>query len=117
MQQLVKEDIDPSCNLIFGSSIDPDMHDEVEITIIATGFHNPDDDKEEEQPEEVVEEKEEPKDKFEGFNPFGYNPQAQMQTPRDVRVETNETSSRVDVNPTPGAVPPWIEKIRNKNRK
>ena len=111
---MVKEVIDPACNLIFGSSIDPDMHDEVEITIIATGFHNPDDDKEEEKVEEVQEQEEE-KDKFEGFNPFGYNPQAQA--PRDVRVETNETSSRVDVNPTPGAIPPWIEKIRNKNKK
>ena len=35
---LVKEVVDPSCNIIFGSGIDESMNDEVEITIIATGF-------------------------------------------------------------------------------
>ena len=35
---LVREVVDPSCNIIFGSGIDEDMNDEVEITIIATGF-------------------------------------------------------------------------------
>ena len=35
---LVQEVVDPSCNFIFGTSIDPNMEDEVEITIIATGF-------------------------------------------------------------------------------
>jgi len=35
---LVKEVVDPSCNIIFGSGIDSKMEDEVEITVIATGF-------------------------------------------------------------------------------
>ena len=35
---LVKEVVDPSCNIIFGSGIDANMDDEVEITVIATGF-------------------------------------------------------------------------------
>ena len=35
---LVKEVVDPSCNIIFGSGIDSKMDDEVEITVIATGF-------------------------------------------------------------------------------
>ncbi len=35
---LVKEVVDENCNIIFGTSIDPNMEDEVEITIIATGF-------------------------------------------------------------------------------
>ena len=35
---LVREVVDPSCNIIFGSGIDESMNDEVEITIIATGF-------------------------------------------------------------------------------
>ncbi len=35
---LVKEVVDPSCNIIFGSGIDEVMDDEVEITVIATGF-------------------------------------------------------------------------------
>lgn len=113
---MVKEVIDPSCNLIFGSSIDPEMRDEVEITIIATGFKTPgeeDEKKEEEEPK--VEEK--PKDQFAGFNPFGYNPQAQATPQKDVRVEANDNTSRVDVNPSISSIPPWIEKIRNKNKR
>ena len=35
---LVKEVVDPSCNIIFGSGIDENMEEEVEITVIATGF-------------------------------------------------------------------------------
>ena len=35
---LVHEIVDPECNFIFGTSIDPNFDDEVEITIIATGF-------------------------------------------------------------------------------
>lgn len=35
---LVHEVVDPECNFIFGTSIDPNLDDEVEITIIATGF-------------------------------------------------------------------------------
>ncbi len=36
--ELVKEVVDPRCNIIFGSGIDENMDDEVEITVIATGF-------------------------------------------------------------------------------
>lgn len=36
--ELVKEVVDPDCNIIFGAGIDSDMDDEVEITLIATGF-------------------------------------------------------------------------------
>ncbi len=37
---LVKQVVDPECNIIFGSGIDDAMNDEVEITIIATGFND-----------------------------------------------------------------------------
>lgn len=115
---MVREVIDPNCNLIFGSSIDPDMRDEVEITIIATGFKAPEENEEGERKEEEPKVEEKPKDQFAGFNPFGYNPQAQMNnSQKEVRVETNESTSRVDVNPNINSIPPWIEKIRNKNRK
>ncbi len=36
--ELVKQVVDPSCNIIFGAGIDENLHEEVEITIIATGF-------------------------------------------------------------------------------
>ncbi len=35
---LVKEVVDPGCNIIFGAGIDESLSEEVEITIIATGF-------------------------------------------------------------------------------
>ena len=35
---LVKEVVDPDCNIIFGAGIDEAFSDEVEITVIATGF-------------------------------------------------------------------------------
>ena len=115
---MVKEVIDPSCNLIFGSSIDPDMRDEVEITIIATGFKTPEDEEAEKQEEEQQPKPEEkPKSPFDGFNPWGYNPQAQQHPANDVKVEQHDKTSRVDVNPSISSVPPWIEKIRNRNRK
>lgn len=37
---LVKEVVDAKCNIIFGSGIDESLNDEVEITIIATGFQS-----------------------------------------------------------------------------
>ncbi len=121
---MVKEVIDPSCNLIFGSSIDPEMRDEVEITIIATGFKSPEEIEEEERQKEEAEEpapeekpEPAPEERFRGFNPFGYAPQPQQQPQNNVRVEQNDTTSRVDVNPKINSVPPWIEKIRNKNKK
>ena len=115
---MVKEVIDPACNLIFGSSIDPEMRDEVEITIIATGFRSPvlEEEEEVETQEEVKEEK--PEEKITGWNPWGYNAQPTQNTQsQSINVNQNANTSRVDVNPTPGAVPPWIEKIRNKNKK
>ena len=38
--ELVRQVLDPSCNIIFGSGIDENMTDEVEITVIATGFND-----------------------------------------------------------------------------
>ena len=112
---MVKEVIDPSCNLIFGSSIDPEMHDEVEITIIATGFKGKDDEEEDEKQEEPeaenLKEEEKEEDEFQSFNPFGYTAPNE-----EVKLEQNEQSSRVDVNPS-SSIPPWIEKIRSKWKK
>ena len=36
--ELVRGVVDPSCNIIFGASIDEALSEEVEITVIATGF-------------------------------------------------------------------------------
>lgn len=48
--KLVQQVVDPSCNIIFGAAIDENLHEEVEITIIATGFEG-----EVKEPEQVQE--------------------------------------------------------------
>ncbi len=46
--ELVRSVVDASANIIFGARIDPDVRDEVEITVIATGFPGFDNKREEE---------------------------------------------------------------------
>ena len=58
--QLVREVVDPSCNIIFGTSINHKMTDSVEVTIIATGFTGG----------KFADEKPEQKPQQKGFNPF-----------------------------------------------
>ena len=36
--ELVQRSVDPEANIIFGTVTDPNMHDEIKITVIATGF-------------------------------------------------------------------------------
>ena len=40
--ELIQRSVDPEANIIFGTVIDPNMTDEIKITVIATGFENPD---------------------------------------------------------------------------
>lgn len=39
--RLVQEVVDPSANIIFGAGINPDLTEEVSVTVIATGFDSP----------------------------------------------------------------------------
>ena len=41
--ELIQRSVDPEANIIFGTVIDPEMQDEIKITVIATGFDEPDD--------------------------------------------------------------------------
>ena len=41
--ELIQRSVDPEANIIFGTVIDPEMQDEIKITVIATGFDQPDD--------------------------------------------------------------------------
>ena len=119
---LVREVVDESCNIILGTSIDENMHDEVEITLIATGFKNP----------QEPEKKETAMDSARSIGNMGQKndmPSArsifsgyiqkekeeQMAKP-NVSLERNnedKTSSRLDISSN---VPPWIEKLR-RNKK
>jgi cell division protein FtsZ len=35
---IIQQEVSPDCNIAFGASIDPELDDEIQITIIATGF-------------------------------------------------------------------------------
>lgn len=117
---LVREVVDENCNIILGTSIDENMRDEVEITLIATGF-----------PSTVLEKEEKAKEmenarRLGGLGDkkdntavsrgiFGGLAQAKAEEKPEVAVKptSDNTSSRVEVDTS---VPPWIEKLR-RNKK
>lgn len=39
--EVIRANAHPECNIIFGAVIDPDMKDEMQLTVIATGFDRP----------------------------------------------------------------------------
>jgi len=36
--EVIRANADPDCNIIFGAAVDPDLTDEIHLTVIATGF-------------------------------------------------------------------------------
>lgn len=108
---LVKQVVDPSCNIIFGSGIDEAMNDEVEITIIATGFND----------KSILEDQDlnKVKEEVEAFNNFdtkkmfgGFslkNETNTIHTP-EPKIENVENTSRLKIdNPD---IPPFLKKLR-----
>ncbi len=117
---LVREVVDENCNIILGTSIDENMHDEVEITLIATGFPSTllakdEKSKEIENARRLgnLGDKKETTPVSRGI--FGGMAQAKSEEKPEVAVKpvADNTSSRVEVE---GSVPPWIEKLR-RNKK
>jgi len=110
---MVQGVIDEDCTFIFGSSIDPDMKDEMEITIIATGFMTPEEKQAKEaqkEQEQIRAEEQAEKKEAENFNPFeSYGTQQDDMVKLEKDGETK--TSRVNVQST---VPPWVEKLRRK---
>lgn len=92
---LVHEIVDPDCNFIFGTSIDPNLEDEVEITIIATGFDGANFEKEKQQPQQPQQPAKP--------NPFGTF--MGNQTPEDKRREGIKTLWETNVSFTAPAQP------------
>ena len=68
---MMRDIVDPNCNIIFGASIDDSMEDEVEITVIATGFNGHDEqdkeDEKEEDEEDEEQEKRSPREDYSGL--------------------------------------------------
>ena len=63
---LVQQAANPDANIIFGAAFDPEMEDEIRVTVIATGFDKPEDEApaQEETPEEEEKKEEDTKDPF-----------------------------------------------------
>ncbi len=122
---LVREVVDENCNIILGTSVDENMHDEVEITIIATGFQSMDkkDDEKKENPVaaarsigDMGQKKEMPSARsifsqyaMKAAEPVSEKPEVKLTEHND------KASSRVEID-RPSNVPPWIEKLR-RNKK
>ena len=124
---LVREVVDESCNIILGTSIDENMHDEVEITLIATGFQNPEAKKKEEDKKAQEMEKArsignmgQPKPEYNTRSLFSNYLQKEKEEEKarpDVSIERNSNnlgSSRIDV--VNSNVPSWIERLRNNKK-
>ena len=124
---LVREVVAPDCNIILGTSIDENMHDEVEITLIATGFQNPNDKKKEEEKKAQEMEKarsignmgqeRSPFSARSMFSNYVQKEKEEEMSRPDVSIERNNQnlgSSRVEVKSS--NIPPWIEKLRKNKR-
>lgn len=114
---LVKEVVDDSGNIIFGAAIDEAMNDEVEITIIATGFKGAT----QEEPE--VEKAREEVKAYGGFDREKYDQYIQQNNPNPLNigvkeeevveeevVETPAQTSRISIREAD--IPPFLRKIK-----
>ena len=117
---LVKEVVDPSCNIIFGSGIDETMEEEVEITVIATGFSGAtlSDDMKEEVKRTIVSDTERAEsfihnDLNSNSKMFNLNNNIEEDEEEFVEEEKPKTmSSRIDVDDS--KIPPFLRKIKNR---
>ncbi|NCB48588.1 MAG: cell division protein FtsZ [Clostridia bacterium] len=112
---LVREVVDPNCNIIFGAGVEDGLSEQVEITVIATGFHN----KSFEQSKETVKvENDVPRINlnFERFNSVE-NLENSLKKENvdhvDERKSPNLTSV-VHVDEDDDHIPPFLNKLRNK---
>ena len=115
---LVKEVVDPSCNIIFGSGIDESMEESVEITVIATGFSGATltDDLKGEVKRIVGNEPERVAEKFvrEELNPnmFANVVEEEEEVEEAPAPQQTKMTSRVEVDDS--NIPPFLRKMRNK---
>ncbi len=120
---LVKEVVDPSCNIIFGSGIDENMEESVEITVIATGFSGATltDDLKGEVKRIVGNEPERVAEKYVREDLLNPNMFANMveeeeeevvEEPVQPQPASPKMSSRVDIDDS--NIPPFLRKMRNK---
>ena len=91
---LIREVVDPGCNIIFGAHIDMDLNDEVQIIIIATGFPKKD------QVMHAVE-------SFANSTAGGFGALSKF----------NTESTEVKELPEDTSIPPYLKRLREQNNK
>ena len=111
---LVQEVIDPSCTVIFGNSIDENMHDEIEVTIIATGFPTVEEKEKSDEAEEAKNFNPDfaEKEPVKGLAALKNQPKEEEKPEVSVRREEGN-SSRVDVDTS---IPAWLRQLRSKKK-
>ena len=107
---LVKEVVDPSCNIIFGSGIDEKMRDEVEITIIATGFNQVPMEERKTNVQPVSKFLEEEVDDEENEFSTSVSNNEEMQEPQ----EEKKISSVIQLDDA--YIPPFLQKLKNSRK-
>ncbi len=106
---LMREIVDPNCNIIFGASIDESLDDAVEITVIATGFQNG--------APGLIDREE--SSFAQNEEPIGFS-EPQQEQMMDMRDEPNdfggqnEKTSRMQVDLDDEDIPPFLRKLRGK---
>ena len=116
---IVREVVHSECNIIFGATIDENIKDEVQVTVIATGF---------DMPRETAKQPEAPKIETNsmGFNAFASTPintqpveeleqeevsepEAEPEQPKPM-VEDISFNSKIDLGDT--SIPPFLRKLK-----
>ena len=108
VSHLIEEVIEPSCQFIFGTCTDDDMHDEIEITLIATGFPPPQEKKEEEETDvgEFGEKQDAPT--LRGLSALN-----KAMEEKEAEAQKKPETKAQDVDPT---IPAWLRQLRNKKK-
>ena len=112
---LVQEVIVPSCQVIFGNSIDPDMHDELDVTIIATGFPTGEEKAKTAEADEARDFNPDfaEKDGLRGLAGLKNQPREEVKPEVSIKRDENAGSSRVDVDTS---IPAWLRQLRSKKK-
>lgn len=97
---LVREVVDPDCNIIFGAGVDDSISEEVEITVIATGFNQNKNAKD----DEIDESSLPPMD----LSKFDFS------TKDDEKEYEDKDSSIIEVTSKNDKVPPFLRKLKSK---
>ena len=117
---LMREIVDPNCNIIFGASIDESLDDEVEITVIATGFQGGPSLIEKEDNMETSPEVSQQKyaeflaNKIESGRASATSLDEEEQNLINANIPSSEKSSRMAVDFDDSDIPPFLRKLRGK---